>query len=300
MKQEDGCMSLAHLKAVSAPRAWTWKVVAPTSSATELTDTQYRISARLNLNLRPLEGAAALPATCPLCESPGSINADPWHFLSCYKLSKGEVNVRHDEVGRALYRSALMMGIRARLEYKGLDPASDLRPDLLISLPGRNVLADVAVCHPLAPGTRVKKGSCTLGRAKHVEAAKRRKYLDMSVQHHFEQLPFVVETCGGVGPSGDRLMKAMAEASEDHLCMWSRVDVIRELVGSVAIAVQRGGALTYLEGYDRSLHAVHPSRRKRAAASKKGAGGQKKDEDEDGAEWAESEEEDGADGAAAA
>ena len=48
--------------------------------------------------------------------------------------------------------------------------------------------------------------------------------------------------------------------------MWSREDVIRELVGSVAIAVQRGGALTYLEGYDRSLHAMHPSHGKRAAA----------------------------------
>jgi hypothetical protein len=293
MKQEDGCMSLAHLKAVSAPRAWTWKVVPPTSSATELTDTQYRISARLNLNLRPLEGAAALPATCPLCESPGSINADPWHFLSCYKLSKGEVDVRHDEVGRALYRCSLMVGIPARREIKGLDPKSDLRPDLLISLPGRNILTDVAVCHPLALGTRGGHGLTSLGTAKHVEGNKRRKYMDISLQHHFEQLPFVVETCGGVGPSGDRLVKAMAEASEERLSVWSRVDVIRELVGSVAIAVQRGGALTYLEGYDRSLHAMHPSRGKRAAAARRGA----KDKNYEG--WMESDEEE-VDGAVAA
>src|SRR5271156_1575458 len=103
---------------------------------------------------------------------------------------------------------------------------SDLRPDLLLALPGRNILTDVAVCHPLAPGTvRNRQSHTTLGTAKHLEAAKRRKYTKMSVQHHFEQLPFAVETCGGVGPSGDRLIKAMAEASEEHLSVWPREDV---------------------------------------------------------------------------
>ena len=31
---------------------------------------------------------------------------------------------------------------------------------------------------------------------------------------------------------------------------------MRELVGSVAMAVQRGGAMAYLYGFDRCLHAV--------------------------------------------
>jgi len=118
--------------------------------------------------------------------------------------------------------------------------------------------------------------------------------MEMSLQRNFEQLPFVVETCGGVGPSGDRLIKAMAEASEERLSVWSREGVIRELVGSVAIAVQRGGALTYLEGYDRSLHAMHPSRGKRAAVARRGTN------DADCAEWTESEDEEEADGAVAA
>ena len=73
-----------------------------------------------------------------------------------------------------------------------------------------------------------------------------------------------METCGGVGPSGDRLIKAMAEASEEHLAMWSRVDVIRELLGSVAMAVQRGGAMTYLEGYDRAIHVRQALKQKRS------------------------------------
>ena len=59
----------------------------------------------------------------------------------------------------------------------------------------------------------------------------------MSSQRGFEQLPFVVETCGGVGPSADTLVKDMADASEEHLRMWSREAVIRQLVGSVAVCL---------------------------------------------------------------
>jgi hypothetical protein len=189
MKKVDGGLALAHLTSVSAPRAWTWKTVAPTSKELELTDTQYRIAARLNLGLQPLEGAAALPATCPLCTKPDSIHNDPWHFLSCKKLYNGEVTIRHDDVARALHRCCLLMGIRARLEPKGLDPSSDLTPDLLLALPGRNILTDVAICHPLAPG-RVRSRSLTsLGTARYLEAKKRRKYTDISLERNFEQLP---------------------------------------------------------------------------------------------------------------
>jgi hypothetical protein len=294
MRKVDGGVALAHLTSVSAPRAWTWKTVTPTSKELELTDTQYRIAARLNLGLPPLEGAGALPRTCPLCQLSDSIGIDPWHFLSCKKLSKGEITIRHDDVGRALYRCSLIMGIRARLEPKGLDSSSNLTPDLLLTLPGRNILTDVAICHPLAPGTvRGRYSLRTLGTAKVLEAAKRRKYADISLHHHFEQLPFVVETCGGMGPSADRLIKAMAEASEEHLAMWSREEVIRELVGSVAIAVQRGGAMTYLEGYDRALHAMN-------ALQKQAAKKEMEEEDESEEEGTQSVGGEGEDGAAVA
>ena len=284
MKKVDGGRTLAHLKAVSAPRAWTWKTVAPTSSALELTDVQYRIAARLNLDLQPMDGAAALPATCPLCGIPRSIRGDCWHFLSCRRLSKGEVNVRHDDVGRALYRCSLVMGLRARLEPKGLDPSSNLRPDLLLTLPGRNILTDVAICHPLAPGAvRSGHGRATLGSAKHQESKTRMKYAKVSLRHNLEQLPFAVESCGGLGPSGDKLIKAMAEASEEQLAMWPRAHVIRELLGSVAIAVQRGGAMTYLEGYDRATHATR-ALRKQAAQKESGD-----DDDHDGDDEVETE-----------
>ena len=87
-KTTDDCRSLSHLTAVSAPRAWSWKTVLPTSRDLELSDVQYRLAARLNLALRPEDGVsmAAMPDDCPLCAavsvSHKSIAADPWHFLS--------------------------------------------------------------------------------------------------------------------------------------------------------------------------------------------------------------------------
>ena len=256
-KERDGWLAIAHLKAVSAPRAWTWKTVLPTSRELELTDTQYRLAARLNLGLQPEDGVTLgrLPHKCPLCTPSGvthtSIRADAWHFLSCVKLAKGEINTRHDSVAEQVSRCAMQLGLRVRREVKGLSSNQSLRPDLLLSLPGKTVLSDVAVCHPLAPGTRSRCGATALGTAKHREGDKRKKYLALSSQHCFEQLPIALETTGGMGPAAVTLVKAMADANEEHVGMWMRADVIREVAGSLAMAVQRGNAMAYLEGYDR-------------------------------------------------
>ena len=111
MKGEDGGLALARLISVLAPISWTWKTVAPTSRELELSDVQYRMSAAL----QPIDGAEALPATGLCCEEHNSVRDDPWHFLSCNTLKKGEISVRHDSVSRALYRCALLMGLTARL-----------------------------------------------------------------------------------------------------------------------------------------------------------------------------------------
>jgi hypothetical protein len=257
MRSVDGGLSLAHLRAVSAPRAWAWKTVVPTTKDLELTDTQYRIATRLNLGLLPVEGTAALPDTCPLCAELDCIKNNPWHFMTCTNLTNGEVTVRHDEVESALYRSALAMGLQAVRQPKGLYTSSDLRPDLLVILPGRRILTDVAICHPLAPA-RLKRATSlrTLGTALRIEGDKRRKYTKKKAQYQVELLPFVAETCGGLAPAAVKFLKALAEAGEEHLPMWPKDDIIRHVVGTVAIAVQRGGAMAYLEGYYRALSAM--------------------------------------------
>ena len=212
---------------------------------------------------------------------------DKWHFLSCCRLHKGEINVRHDSVSRALYRSALMMGLPARLEPTGLDPTSDLRPDLLLSLPGRNILIDVAVVHPLAAGkVRDARSHTVLGSARREEGTKRRKYKDLVALRHYQALPFVMETCGGMGRAAERLVDIMAEAGEAHLRMWPKEDVVRELLHSVAIAVQRGGALSYLHGYERALSKMRTAHAAREAKTKASQRADERLDDESGEESA--------------
>ena len=135
------------------------------------------------------------------------------------------------------------------------------------------MLSDVVVCHPLGPGSRNEAGARKLATAKGSEMKKRKKYLRLSSRHRFVQLPIAIETTGGVGPRTETLVKAMADASAEQLLTWSRDDVIRELLGSIAMAVQRGNAMTFLEGYDRALQmalAQHAaSARQRVAAEQK-------------------------------
>jgi hypothetical protein len=178
------------------------------------------------------------------------------------------------------------MGLPARLEPRGLDPKNDLRPDLLLTLPGRHILTDVAVTHPLAPGKVSGKSHGPLATARRTEAIKRKKYSDLVSLRHYEMLPFVMETCGGMGPAAERLVNAMAEAGEAHLAIWAKENIIRELIGSVAIAVQRGGALSYLHGYEQALCKLRVT--DGMAAAKHGVGERRSEslDDEDGEEAA--------------
>jgi hypothetical protein len=282
-KKEDDGRARALLTSVSAPRAWTWKTVLPTSRALELTDTQYRLAARLNLGLPPVDGVdlGELPDNCPVCADVKnvpyrSIRDDPWHFLTCKKLSKGEISTRHDQVAEQVSRCAQLLGIRVRREATGLDEDTSLRPDLLLTLPGRTVLSDVVVCHPLAPGARNTSGTRKLCTAKDSERKKNKKYSRLSSRHRFVQLPIAIETTGGMGARTRTLVDAMADASAEQLVTWSRDSVIRELVGSMAMAVQRGNAMTFLEGYDRAMHVALA---KHAASAKQRAVAEQEEDD---------------------
>jgi hypothetical protein len=145
----------------------------------------------------------------------------------------------------------------------------------------------VAVVHPLAAG-KVRAGTShtVLGSARNEEGVKRKKYKDLVAMRHYQALPFVMETCGGMGRAAERLIDIMAEAGEAHLRVWAKEDVVRELLHSVAIAVQRGGALSYLYGYERALSKMRTAH---AAGEAKTKASQRADErldDESGEESA--------------
>ena len=95
--------------------------------------------------------------------------------------------------------------------------------------------------------------STVLGSAREMEGNRRRRYAKLVALHRYELLPFVMETAGGMGPDAERLVEVMAEAGEAHLRMWAKEDIIQELLHTAAIAVQRGGAVSYLHGYEQAL-----------------------------------------------
>ena len=69
-----------------------------------------------------------------------------------------------------------------------------------------------------------------------------------------------METYGGMAPDAIKLLSAMGDMGEEQLGMWPRHVVIRHLIGSVATAVQRGNAVTWLSGYSRALTALAQGR----------------------------------------
>jgi hypothetical protein len=197
-RKQHGCAELAHLRAISAPRAWTWKTIIPTEFALKLTDNEYRIAARLNLGLKPMEPSAmrALPTQCHLCKKHCDFATDSWHFLSCPKLmgADGELTLRHNAVVDALYRAVLTLGGQAAREPVGLHFEDNRRPDIQIVFPGKHVLTDVTVAHPLAPGytrTSVQKPSL------HAQRRKRFRYAATAAHHHAQLLIFLCISRGG-------------------------------------------------------------------------------------------------------
>jgi hypothetical protein len=140
-----------------------------------LSDTEYAIAARLNLDLPPFPDMDALPETCPLCvhrktKQPVSLRDDPWHWLSCPDLV-AELTCRHNEVADALQHAALLIGAQVRREVKGLKRDSNIRPDLQLFFPGRTLLTDVAVSHPLTENLIAKRSRLEPpGRGKNAES----------------------------------------------------------------------------------------------------------------------------------
>ena len=78
-----------------------------------------------------------------------------------------------------------------------------------------------------------------------------------------------------MGPAAEQFVDIMAETGEAHLRMWAKEDIVRELLHSVAVAVQRGGALSYLHGYEQALRKLRVTEgvvaAKNAADGKRGA-----------------------------
>jgi len=210
------------------------------------------VAARLNLGMAPV-AAGALPDACPSCKTHNSLAADPWHFMTCKKENKGEVEQRHNAVVDAIYRTVLAVGGQAIREPKSLESADGRRPDLRLHLGVQQVLVDVVVSHPLTPAY-IRTDACKrLGVAKMRQQSKHLKYDRTAAKHHAQMLAFSMETCGGMAPDAETLLHIVADAGEEQLGLWPKAAVMKQLTGAVSIAVQRGNAMSFLAGHARAI-----------------------------------------------
>jgi hypothetical protein len=231
---------LAHLLTIRAPKASVWKTVLPTEKALTLTNANYRLSARLHLGLPP-EPSMKGTHQCPSC---GEETDDAWHGLSCNKL--GAATLRHNAVVNTLYHAALAIGAQAEREPKGLSSNDDLRPDLQMYFPGTHMLTDVVVTHPLSPSfVANRKAFTSVGVARAYQQEKHLKYDALAEKMGAKLLPFAVETCGGLTPDAEKLIKCMAEEGEDQVAIWDKRTIRQHVHRLLAVSVQTGNAMMY-------------------------------------------------------
>jgi hypothetical protein len=153
----------------------------------------------------------------------------------------------------ALYHGVLTVGGQAVREPAGLDLEDGRRPDLQIVFPGEHILTDVVITHPLAPSYIERAAGPATAIARRWQGKKRTKYKKTAAHQEARLLPFAVETCGGLAPDAVTLLKALSHAGEEHLGLWPRDVIVRQLLGSVAVAVQKGNAMVVLSGYSKAV-----------------------------------------------
>jgi hypothetical protein len=71
-----------------------------------------------------------------------------------------------------------------------------------------------------------------------------RKHAAIASRHDTELIPFAVETCGGLGQDAIALLDVISGAASENLSIWSQEDAAKGVLNSVAIAVQKGNAMT--------------------------------------------------------
>jgi hypothetical protein len=246
----------AHRKAITAQAAWTWKMALPLGPRARLSDTEYIIAARLNLDLPPFPDMETLPNHCPLCvhpmtKQPISLRDDPWHHLVCAAMTNGEGNARHNEIADVLQHIALLLGAQAKREVKGLADKSKVKPDLQIFFPGRMLLTDVVVSHPLTTSRVQRQVSSTTT----AQYGKQTKYSKLATRLGAELLPFSVATYGGLADDAMKLVQAMGEEGEETMGAWTKEEIVRYTLCMTATAIQRGNARVMLAGRMQSLKA---------------------------------------------
>ena len=147
-----------------------------------------------------------------------------------------------------------MLAVGQAFRERALEVRDGRRPDLHLRVNPQTIICDVVVTHSLSPAYINNRIALRpLGAARKNQWMKHLKYDRTAAQHHAQMLAFFVETCGGMAPDAVTLLHIIADVGEQKLSVWPRREVLRRLMNTVSIAVQRGNAMTFLAGHTRAM-----------------------------------------------
>jgi len=177
-----------------------------------------------------------------VCHTPnGKRGVDPLHVLSCPKVKKLEVNLRHDMVKTIIHRWASRVGCSSLLEPL-TNSGSQERGDVFIATPeGKAYMTDVSIVQPTAPSwlkrhTDTKK----LVAAEHTATRKRNMYGRKAKDMGAVFKPIALEAFGGFHSDAFGLFIELAKFANQPSCPWTPWEAEVSLVSSVAVAIQIG------------------------------------------------------------
>ena len=244
-QNEQDIVTMARLNAIAANGAADWKRTMPSSKQLHLCDIHYQVAAKINLGVEVLP----VPRRCFGCKKSDACAIDPLHYLSCNYHKRREITMRHNAVVEVLHKNTLYAGGIAAMEPPNLSDEDGRRPDIQMILNGQHILSDVRISHPCCPTHAPDAARHSLATAKKAEAGKIRKYRHTANIQAAQFIPFAVETFGGLGPQAEKLIKQIIITSRDQMILWPHLQLVEELRGAIAIAIQRGNAMTMLAGY---------------------------------------------------
>jgi hypothetical protein len=249
-QDEDDTVTQARLTSITSPYASVWKDTTPSIPELRLADPYYRIASRMNLGLPAF---VHLPDKCYSCGKDGACARDPYHYLSCTTHKRREITLRHNAVVHAICTYTQLAGGFACKEPHDMSDEDGRRPDIQIVLPNQHYLVDVVISHPLCPTHVRSAAKKPLAAAYQAEIRKDNKYHRTAQVQHAEFVPFALETMGGMAPKAVKLLHHILTSCRDEMTLWPHDQLMAELRGSIAVAVQRGNAMCMLSGYSRAV-----------------------------------------------
>jgi len=194
-----------------------------------------------------------LPDDCHSCGIKDAVKKDPFHYLSCNHHKRREITIRHNLVLQVLYRLINCVGGVAAREPIDLHDSDGRKPDLELILRALHALLDVMIVNPLCPTHLIASAKKALASVRRGEKIKINKYKGTASQHEAKFIAFVIESTGGLSDTAVSFLKQIILASRDNNTLWAWEEVRNECFWSVAIAIQKGNAMTMIAGRNKAI-----------------------------------------------